>query len=108
MAEKSEVVIFADYSHAERPLSLREFLEITHLAPEQVHELVHYDIIHPATNQLEQWQFDLQQLQRATRALRLQRDLEVNLAGVAILLDLLDEMENMRAQLSLMEKLYGK
>ena len=38
-------------------------------------------------------------LVRARSALRLQRDLGVNLAGIALALDLMEELENLRAQM---------
>jgi chaperone modulatory protein CbpM len=38
-------------------------------------------------------------LRRARRALRLERDLELNLAGVALALELMDELENLRREL---------
>ncbi len=43
--------------------------------------------------------FSGEQLYRAQRALRLQRDLHINLAGAALALQLLDEMDALRAQL---------
>jgi chaperone modulatory protein CbpM len=38
-------------------------------------------------------------LRRARIAVRLERDLELNLAGVALALDLLEELEQLRQQL---------
>ena len=45
-----------------------------------------------------QWHFDLHAVRRVRIAVRLQRDLEVNLAGVALVLDLLEELESLRGQ----------
>jgi len=39
---------------------------------------------------------------RVRSALRLQHDLGVNLAGIALALDLMEELENLRAQLKIM------
>ncbi len=47
-----------------------------------------------------QWQFSGSALRRARLAVRLERDLEVNLAGVALALDLLDEIEQLRRELN--------
>lgn len=46
-----------------------------------------------------QWRFGGTALRRARRALRLQHDLEINLAGVALALDLMEELELLRREL---------
>lgn len=108
MTKKDEFVLIADYASADEPMSLDEFLEITHLSPDVVYNYIQYDIIHPQGAEREQWAFDLNHIKRVQRALRLQRDLEVNLAGVAVVLDLLDEIDHMRSQIELLDKLYNK
>jgi chaperone modulatory protein CbpM len=46
-----------------------------------------------------EWHFSGAALRRARIAVRLERDLELNLAGVALALDLLEELEQLRRQL---------
>jgi chaperone modulatory protein CbpM len=46
-----------------------------------------------------QWHFTGDALRRARLAVRLQRDLELNLAGVALALDLLEELQALRRRL---------
>jgi chaperone modulatory protein CbpM len=46
-----------------------------------------------------EWHFTGAALRRARLALRLERDLELNLAGVALALELMEELENLRRQL---------
>jgi chaperone modulatory protein CbpM len=46
-----------------------------------------------------EWHFTGAALRRARRALRLERDLELNLAGVALALELMEELERLRRQL---------
>lgn len=46
-----------------------------------------------------QWRFSGSSLRRARLALRLSHDLEVNAPGVALALDLMDEIEELRARL---------
>ena len=48
-----------------------------------------------------EWRFSGEALRRARVALRLQRDLELNLAGVALALDLLDEIAALRRRLGI-------
>jgi len=45
------------------------------------------------------WRFPGSALRRARTALRLQRDLEINLPGVALALELLEELEELRREL---------
>jgi chaperone modulatory protein CbpM len=46
-----------------------------------------------------EWHFSGAALRRARLALRLERDLELNLAGVALALELMDELELLRREL---------
>jgi chaperone modulatory protein CbpM len=46
-----------------------------------------------------QWRFSGSALRRARTALHLQRDLEINLPGVALALELLEELEELRREL---------
>jgi chaperone modulatory protein CbpM len=51
----------------------------------------------------DQWNFTGAHLHRATVALRLQNDLGVNLAGAALALELLDELDSLRTRLRRLE-----
>jgi chaperone modulatory protein CbpM len=60
--------------------------------------LVEEGVVEPVGAEPALWRFSGAQLRRAATALRLQRDLGVNPAGVALALDLLDEIERLRRQ----------
>ncbi len=60
---------------------------------EWVIELVEEGILDPVGRKQAQWRFSADNLRKAQTAMRLQRDLGVNLAGVALALDLLQEIE---------------
>jgi len=64
--------------------------------------LVEEGVLEPSRQgeELQQWRFSGASLRRARVALRLQRDLKINLAGVALTLDLLDEIVLLRAGLA--------
>jgi chaperone modulatory protein CbpM len=51
-----------------------------------------------------QWRFSGSSLRRARTALRLQRDLEINLPGVALALDLMDELDMLRRELQVQRR----
>jgi len=61
--------------------------------------LVEEGIIEPQGEDIRLWRFSGASLVRARSALRLQRDLGVNLAGIALALDLIDELESLRAHI---------
>lgn len=62
-------------------------------------ELVEEGVITPSRTAGGEWRFTGLHLRHAHVAVRLQRDLGVNPAGAALALQLLDELEQLRAQL---------
>lgn len=65
-------------------------------------ELVHEGVLRPEGQQPDAWRFTGVHIHRARVAVRLQRDLGVNLAGAALALQLMDELDALRAQLQRM------
>jgi chaperone modulatory protein CbpM len=63
--------------------------------------LVEEGIIEPDGREIRLWRFSGVSLVRVRSALRLQRDLGVNLAGIGLALDLMEELENLRTQLKI-------
>lgn len=84
-------------------LSLNELSRACSSSAEWIIALVEEGALEPAANiaqqQQTQWRFSGSSLQRARTAMRLQRDLGINLAGVALAMDLLDEIEELRGRL---------
>jgi len=62
-------------------------------------ELVDEGVLVPTGPTPQRWRFNSEQLQRARRAIRLQRDLGLNLPGVALAIELLEELELLRSRL---------
>lgn len=56
--------------------------------------------LQPAGQLSEDWRFGGESLRRARRAHRLTHDLEINPPGIALVLDLLDEITLLRARLT--------
>lgn len=84
----------------ERPLvTLGELCRSCTVHAEWVIELVDEGILTPAGRQREQWRFYGSSLARVRTVRRLQRDLGVNLAGAALALELLEELETLRRRL---------
>ena len=86
-------------------LTLDELCEICQIPEEFVYDLVADKIIFPAKDRRGASVFDMVQLQRIKTVIRLQQDLEINLAGVAVVMDLLDEMERLKAKAALLDRL---
>ncbi len=100
---KHEIMIVANYAE-ESPVTLEELCEICNISAEIVHELIAYEIVHPRLSSQQEMLFELLDLQRAKTAIRLQHDLEVNLAGVAVVLDLLNELEELRTCMKFLQR----
>ncbi|MDP3539481.1 MAG: chaperone modulator CbpM [Azonexus sp.] len=80
-------------------LTLAEVCRACAVRAEFIVELVDEGVLAPLGREPHRWRFSGTHLRRATVALRLQRDLGINLAGAALALQLLDEVEILRARL---------
>lgn len=86
-------------------LSLSELSRACHVEADFIVELVHEGVIDPLEPHQTRWTFSGVNLLRLRKAVNLRRDLGLNLAGVALALDLLEETERLRAQLRQLEAL---
>lgn len=88
-------------------LSLTELSHVCGVSFEQVRSMVTEGMLHPAGDAPERWRFTGVEVRRTRRAVRLQQDLELNLAGAALALDLLDEVEQLRSRVRCLEHQLG-
>lgn len=79
-------------------LSLAELCRACRLPAERVVELVEHGVIEPAGRAPGEWRFRAVSIRRVRSAERLNRDLGVNMAGVALALELLDELTELRSR----------
>jgi chaperone modulatory protein CbpM len=86
-------------------LSLTDLTQRYAVEVEIIIELVQEGVLEPQGPRPEEWRFRGPDLIRLRRAINLQRDLELNLPGIALALDLLDELEELRAKIERMERL---
>ncbi|KXS39029.1 molecular chaperone [Modicisalibacter tunisiensis] len=77
-------------------LTLADLSRACAVHAEAIIELVDEGILTPGGSLPQQWHFSGRHLIRARVALRLQRELGVNLAGAALALELMDEIERLR------------
>ena len=80
-------------------ISLMQLSRICHLPPAFVVELVDEGILEPEGESASNWRFSFSVVERVKTVARFQHDLDVNLAGAALALELLDRIETLRAQL---------
>lgn len=100
MAEKSaEFELVGDLHTYE----LRDVCELCAVRADVVLEMVELGILAPSGSRPTDWRFSVGGLNRLRKAQRLQRDLDVNLAGIALALDLLDDLEVMRKRTQTLE-----
>ena len=83
--------------------SLQDVCQVCESRTEWVVELVEQGVLQPLGDNRRQWQFPGSSLHTAMKARRLQRDLDLNLAGVALALELLEEIESLRARLGMLQ-----
>lgn len=79
--------------------TLIELSRACRVGVEQLAVLVDEGVLTPTGDTSRSWHFDGSALRRVRTALRLARDLQLNAGATALVLDLLDEIDALKAQL---------
>ena len=82
-------------------MTMVELAEATRTPEDLIMAWVSEGVLSPAGATPQDWRFSGNSLRRAKTAARLMRDLELNSPGVALALNLLDELDRLRNQLHL-------
>jgi chaperone modulatory protein CbpM len=82
-------------------MTIVELAKATCTPQDMIMAWVSEGVLSPAGASPEDWRFSGNSLQRAKTAARLMHDLELNLPGVALALNLLEELDQLRSQLHL-------
>jgi chaperone modulatory protein CbpM len=88
-------------------VTLAELTQLCGSTGRTLHLMVTEGLLHPKGGGPEDWRFNGLEVRRARRAVRLQRDLDLNLAGTALALDLLEEVEMLRERIRVLEHQLG-
>ena len=80
-------------------MTLAELCRVFGLAQEEVHALVEHGIAEPRGHEVSHWRFTGVSVRRVRCAQRLRHDLDVNIAGAALALDLLEELDVLKQRL---------
>lgn len=104
MSGRRHRILVAAPVDAEAPLSLGQLCRVLDIHADYVIEMVEVGVIEPLGGQRpSEWQFPAHALWRLRRALRLSYDLAVDPAGAALVLDLLEEIQALRARVRALE-----
>jgi chaperone modulatory protein CbpM len=80
-------------------LNLFQFCRLCDLPPERIMALVEEGILEPEGKSRREWRFAFDSIFRAQKVHRLQKDLELNLAGTALAIRLLDRIDQLETML---------
>ena len=86
------------------PLNLDELAQAVHLQTEIIIEMVEHHLLKPEGHAPGSWRFDNINLKRAKIAASFHHDLEINLQGIALALDLLDRIKQLEQQLETLKR----
>ncbi|QAX83074.1 chaperone modulatory protein CbpM [Pseudomonas sp. DTU12.3] len=89
-------------------LDLAEFCEAADLSDVYVIEIVEHGILEPQGAQPREWLFTDYELALAKRAAKLRHDLELEWEGVALALDLLEEVRELRTENRMLRQRLGR
>ena len=81
-------------------LTVKDLSRMCAVDERHIVEFVEEGVLHVVEIKSTEWYFRGEALRRTRLALRLERDLELNLAGVALALQLMEELEHLRRELN--------
>jgi chaperone modulatory protein CbpM len=81
-------------------LTVKDLSRMCSVEERHIVEFVEEGVLSVVEVNAAEWHFAGTALRRARLALRLERDLEINLAGVALALELIEELERLRRELN--------
>ena len=87
-----------------REMSLSDLCQVCTVTSERVVQLVDEGLVEPVGREPAEWRFSGRSVRRVVVAERLSRDLRLNVAGAALVLDLLDEVKQLRQRLLRLEE----
>jgi chaperone modulatory protein CbpM len=103
MTNATPGAIPAEMIDAESVYSLEELSRTCNVEITWIVELVEHGIIAPRGNTASEWRFSSLSVVSLAKAKRLDQDLGVNPAGIALAFDLLNEIDRLKAHLSVLK-----
>jgi len=87
----------------DQELTLDEICEACTITKDFVVELYDYGALDPKGISIEVWRFSPEHIQKVKTILRLQNDLDVNLSGALLAVDLMQQIEDMQNRIDILE-----
>lgn len=101
MMKKTINIISGTILEEEPTINLDELCENCQVSAEIVIRFIEYGVINPSEGKSpKHWRFHQSVQVRTDKALRLKQDLGINVSGVALTLELLDEIAELKSQLN--------
>lgn len=86
-------------------ISYVEVCQRCNISEEELYEMLEHGLVSQQEMQLNKFHIDAKIVARIQSACRLQNDLGINLPGVVLALELLDELEQIKGELSILQRL---
>lgn len=94
-----QAVLSGEVLEEDSEITLVQLCRTCGVQAETIEALVEHGVLEPSGRRGNHWSFRATSIRRTRIALRLQRDLDVNLAGAALALELLDHIDRLTARL---------
>lgn len=93
-----ELLVF-DFENGTPHYSVEQVCHLCEISVERLTAFVEFGVLKPAGHTPQEWIFPPHALMQTRRAVRLQRDLELEMPGLALALDLLEEVSELRREI---------
>jgi chaperone modulatory protein CbpM len=100
--ENHQIVTSILVDDNEQVYSVTQLCEAYHISEGFLMQLLEHGLLDTVTPPAKQNHFNVQMVKRICSARRLQDDLGVNIEGVVLVIELLDELEQLRSELSIL------
>jgi chaperone modulatory protein CbpM len=90
-------VYFGHLVDDKKELTLAQVCKICQLTPMEIIEMINEGIVDPVGQHKKDWRFSYENVVRIRKVNRLLNDLSLNLAGAALVLHLLDKIEQLES-----------
>lgn len=105
MSRSSEETVACQIIDEHATVSLGELCRSCGVPAEWVSRLVEEGVLEPTrASGATRWEFSMQYLPRVHRAARLERDLGLNMSGIALTLELMDEIRRLRRRVDALDR----
>ncbi len=99
MSKNNQLVLSGDLLDEGTEITLIQLCHTCSVQAETIEAMVEQGILEPSGKRGHHWCFPAVSIKRMRIALRLQQDLDVNLAGAALALELLERIDQLQARL---------